>query len=290
MALDIVNEEGFETVRYDMAGIPIYIRDDYLSYFPNYHCASHWHEDLECIYVLEGTMTVCVNGHSLVLSSGDTLIINCERIHSCSSIAKQECHFHGFILHPSLITTNQQLVKKYIEPITKISSLDYLIVDANHEITSILKNIYGCKEQHGETYELEILALFNQLWQVIFKSILSEDSKNLHIPDLDLSIQRQMSLFIYRNYTSDISLDEIAAAGNVSKSKCCKLFKKYMGQSPIDFANNHRLEYSKHLLEFSNLSITEICTSSGFNHASYFSKLFRSKYGLTPREFRNTKK
>lgn len=49
---------------------------------------------------------------------------------------------------------------------------------------------------------------------------------------------KQMVSYIYQNYREIISLDDIASAGNVSVSKCCILFKKYLQQFPIDFVNS----------------------------------------------------
>ena len=97
-------------------------------------------------------------------------------------------------------------------------------------------------------------------------------------------------LYIYKNYTQNISLNDIAESGNICRSKCCKLFKKYLNQTPIDFLNTYRLEISKSLLINSNLNITEIALNSGFNHLSYFSKLFYQKYNFTPKEYRKLNK
>lgn len=95
-----------------------------------------------------------------------------------------------------------------------------------------------------------------------------------------------MTSYIYKNYKQNISLNDIAKSGNICRSKCCKMFKKYLNQSPIDFLNTYRLEISKSLLINSNSNITEIAFNSGFNHLSYFSKLFYEKYNFTPKEYR----
>ena len=54
----------------------------------------------------------------------------------------------------------------------------------------------------------------------------------------------------------------------------------------MDFVNEYRLEMSCQMLLTTELNITEICTACGFNHLSYFSKMFREKFGKTPREYR----
>ena len=54
----------------------------------------------------------------------------------------------------------------------------------------------------------------------------------------------------------------------------------------IDFLNHYRLEVSCHLLNTTKMSIAEICTACGFNHQSYYSKIFLRTYHCTPRDFR----
>lgn len=105
-------------------------------------------------------------------------------------------------------------------------------------------------------------------------------------PNLELVTQQSMVSYIYQNYSEHITLDDISAAGNISRSKCCQIFKKYIGQSPMDFVNTYRLEISQHLLLTTTSSITDICTACGFNHLSYFTKQFQIKYGCTPRDYR----
>ena len=102
----------------------------------------------------------------------------------------------------------------------------------------------------------------------------------------DLTLQKDMVSFIYQHYPEKISLNDIAAAGHVGRSKCCQIFKHYMQQSPVDFLNAYRLKISCQLLCTTQKSITEIAMLCGFNHLSYFSKYFAECYGCIPREYR----
>lgn len=95
-----------------------------------------------------------------------------------------------------------------------------------------------------------------------------------------------MVSYLYQHYSEKITLDDIAASGHVSRSKCCRIFKHYLQQSPIDFLNAYRLKVSCSLLASTDKSITEIALACGFNHLSYFSKYFAENYGCTPREYR----
>lgn len=73
---------------------------------------------------------------------------------------------------------------------------------------------------------------------------------------------------------------------HICRNKCCQIFKRYTNQSPIEFLNQYRLEISRNLLENKELSILEIAQYCGFNHSSYYSKLFYRSYHCTPTEYR----
>lgn len=103
-------------------------------------------------------------------------------------------------------------------------------------------------------------------------------------PQLDL--ERRMVAYIEENFASEMTLDEIAQSANVSRSTCCRLFRKYVHTSPIEFLNSYRLQVACGQLESTNLSITEIASNCGFNHVSYFSQLFVESFGDTPRAYR----
>ncbi|MDO4325060.1 MAG: helix-turn-helix transcriptional regulator [bacterium] len=90
----------------------------------------------------------------------------------------------------------------------------------------------------------------------------------------------------YEHYQDSLTLNEIAASANISRSKCCIIFKRYLQLSPVEFLNKYRLEVSRYLLIHTHSSISQIAISCGFNHLSYFSKLFLREYGCTPTKYR----
>ena len=281
-----VNKDNSEIISYDETGIPIYIREGYLSLYPNYRELCHWHEDIEFIYVLEGKMNYYVNGKVILLKSGESVMINSGQLHYGYSTTKEECRFYCVLLHPSLITMNKSLYEKFVEPVTKNQGMDYLVFDREEAAGEILKEMYRLKMCQSVTYELEVIQLFHRLWKNIYEIAVTKYEDVKQPVDHELQAQRQMVSFIYCNYSAGILLDDIAAAGKVCRSKCCQIFKKYAGESPMDFVNEYRLEVSCQMLLATDLNITEICIACGFNHSSYFSKMFKEKYGCTPKEYR----
>lgn len=63
--------------------------------------------------------------------------------------------------------------------------------------------------------------------------------------------------------------------------------KKYYGLAPSEYINNLRINYASNLLLNTDTPILDICFMCGFQSVSYFYKVFKGKYNVSPREFRN---
>lgn len=279
-----------EVVPYENAGIPLYIRTADLSVYPDMSAPCHWHDDLEWIHILQGKMCYYVNGKRLVLNEQDSLMVNARQMHYGTSFQKQDCRFTCILFHPSLFCSNESLKQRYVTPVLENEGLEYLHLDrrtdAGRQTAEFLAQIAEQKEQALEGYEMEAVALMHLLWSSLLRDkTLTPKPGSRELPD-DLKAQKDMVSFLYQHYDRRITLDEIAAAGHVSRSKCCRIFKHYMQQSPIDFLNAYRLKVSCHMLDTTDRSITDIAFTCGFNHLSYFSKNFCRSYGCTPREYR----
>lgn len=280
-----------EIVHYEHTGIPLYIRTADLAVYPGMSAPCHWHDDIEWIYILSGKMCYYINGRRILLNEKDSLMVNSRQMHYGCSYKEQDCQFLCILFHPSLFGSNKSLLQKYVTPVIENADCEYLHFDAKQargkEIAKYFEQIRCLKAEAANAYEMQAIAIIFQLWSSFLQC------KELAIPNSksdcnsDLEIQKNMVSFIYQHYAEQISLNEIAASGNVSRSKCCIIFKHYLQQSPVDFLNTFRLKTSCSLLRNTEKSITEIAFSCGFNHLSYFSKLFIKAFGCTPREYRN---
>jgi Transcriptional regulator containing an amidase domain and an AraC-type DNA-binding HTH domain len=69
-------------------------------------------------------------------------------------------------------------------------------------------------------------------------------------------------------------------------SRFRKIFKETTGLSPNQYHLNLRLDKAKDLLTSTNLTINEVAYQTGFDSIFYFSRLFKKKNGLPPKEYR----
>ena len=96
--------------------------------------------------------------------------------------------------------------------------------------------------------------------------------------------------YIQGHYQSKMSLDEIAAITYLSKTYLCSIFKKETGDTIANYINKVRIEKSKLLFHDESLSIVDIANMCGFEDQSYFTKIFKSFVGMTPKKYRESRK
>lgn len=86
-----------------------------------------------------------------------------------------------------------------------------------------------------------------------------------------------------------LSIEYLADQVHLSKNYLSDLLKKETGRSAKEHINDFIVEKAKYRLLASNAAVSEIAYDLGFNYPHYFSRLFKSKTGLTPQEFRESK-
>ncbi|ARN76892.1 hypothetical protein BST97_02120 [Nonlabens spongiae] len=127
----------------------------------------------------------------------------------------------------------------------------------------------------GRTYE--ILALQLRDYNTV---TIVEDSDPT--PELMLEIDA----LLQDDFSTYGSVRAIATKLKIPESKLQHFFKKYYGMTGNEFLKQHRMDLIVELLEESSLSIKEIAKLVGIENSSYLSKIFKSKFKLTPAEYR----
>lgn len=92
--------------------------------------------------------------------------------------------------------------------------------------------------------------------------------------------------YINRNYSQSLNVEQISKQFSCSPSHISHMFKKTTGKSFREYLTEIRLNVAKSLLLNSHLTVTEIAYSVGFNDSNYFSNVFKSHIGTSPREYK----
>lgn len=276
-----------EYVFYNKSDFPVYIRPGILSQYPNFAAESHWHDDIEFIVILSGSMDYSINGEILTLQEGEGIFVNSRQFHYGFSAEHKECYFICILLHPILLCSTQYIEQKYVLPVTTNAAIPYYKFSSNHawekQVLNYLLEIYECR--NTDTMELKAQSLFGNLWVELYTNLNTENNissiQNHHLTSL-----QHMISFIQNHYKEKISLVEICKKGNVGKTTCSTIFMKYTNQTPIEYLTDYRLRKSIDLMASTDMTISEIGYEIGFSGASYFTETFRKRFGCSPGEYR----
>ena len=109
---------------------------------------------------------------------------------------------------------------------------------------------------------------------------------NVERNDQSVDIIKNMLDFTRENLDKNITLDDIAESGGVSRTYCNALFKKFTNRSPVENLLHTRVERVAELLLSTELPMSDIAEKTGFSGASYMSEIFKRYYKVSPREYR----
>lgn len=115
-------------------------------------------------------------------------------------------------------------------------------------------------------------------------------SKNLQLTleNKNYLLIENIKSFIADNLSNDISLTTIAEHTHITTTHLSKIFKSETGINLSNYIKDVKLLRAKDYLLTTNLTINEISEKLSYNTPHYFIKLFKEKYGVTPKNFRQT--
>ena len=126
-----------------------------------------------------------------------------------------------------------------------------------------------------------------QLKMVEGMYVLLNTSKNLYASVFDFTDPWKIDIldFLESNYMNDISMEEIANYTGRSLSTFKRDFKKCSTLSPREWLIHRRLEAAHELIRKGGLKVSEICFEVGFKNLSHFSKIYKERYGISPKGY-----
>ena len=109
-------------------------------------------------------------------------------------------------------------------------------------------------------------------------------SKNIFRQMLQLRqpVKTDIHRVVEENYTSPISLDELAYLSGRSLLSFKREFQDIYGESPARWIREKRLSKAQQMLRSSSLSVADVAYSLGFENPTHFSRIFKQQYGYAP--------
>ena len=277
----IVREDGSEVLTYNSPDFPISTEYSCLSIFAGYAAGCHWHHDYEVLIALDAPMDYSVNGRHVVLETGDAIFVNSGRLHYGYSAVHRECHYCYAVFHPELLGLIPA-VASALERFSQDTSPDYWLFSSRKEEDRQIIDLIRFLCDHASPNEaLTVLSVCAELIGRIEKMSAKNPDQSA---DPDWAVIRQMTGFIQNHYQERILLEEIAAAGAVCRSRCCRLFREKLHITPMNYVIRYRLEKACDLIR-NGQAITDAAFAVGFQGTSYFSETFRKYYGQSPSSY-----
>ncbi len=257
---------------------------------PKYEMSHHWHTEHELIRVLEGKLHITLNNRALCAGPGDLIYVNSEVVHGAMP---EDCVYECIVFTPQFLSMPHS---DFYDGVLSHSVLlrDWFAEedDSCEEVLRIADGIFRALREDGEETRYAVVGGFYMLFgwfcgHRAYQTSLpmtaggGRDEKNVQ------KLKHVLS-FIRGAYDRPITLEDMAAAADMSPQYFCTFFKQMTDKTPFAYVSSYRIERACRKLLGSDLSVTDIAFSCGFNDLSYFIKTFKAEKGMTPRAFRRS--
>lgn len=266
----------------------------YDTFIPN--CFSifpmHWHDEMEIIKIIKGKYIVNINLKEYVVEEGDIVILKPCTLHSFKQYENEKMVSKTIMFDLSMLNSNvtDACSIKYFTPFldNKVSYPTILKPsDKGYKnIKNCIDKLFLCYEEKNEFFELQLKSYLFELFYILFKECFEIHDCSTKIKDDTTNDIKAILEYIKINYMNPISIKDLANVVNFSEHYFMRFFKKYMGMTCVDYINEYRLKIATNLLQTTDMTIMEIALKVGVNNISYFNRIFKKKFNLTPKEYR----
>lgn len=254
----------------------------------------HSHNYVELVYMYSGSTVHFINGiRKIVLETNDLLLLRRETRHSIEPAGENDLAIHFFLLpeffhHPSLVTRDGNVMRHFIIGTTPTdnSGADYLHFHLRDILPAqnLLENmIWSLMEDKKDRQEINYATM-----GILIKELL-HDAEQVEFHDM-AQYEEQIVLTAYQyleNHFPTATLEEFSAMSMQPSYYISRLFKRYFQMTFTECLQQIRLNRAANYLASTSKPVEEIIAEIGYENSSYFHRLFKQRYGVTPKRFRD---
>ena len=133
---------------------------------------------------------------------------------------------------------------------------------------------------------LALLPLWTAGQGIEFRDMPLEKALETAAKEKKISYVEEALRYIENNYAHTVNIQVIADYLSIERTYLYRLFKDITGSSPQEYLLDYRIRRACSLLKETDLPVSDIARSVGYNDALYFSRLFKQKKGRTPTRYR----
>lgn len=257
------------------------------------HFPRHRHNYAELVYMCCGSTTHIINDTDrIVLQEGDLLFLNQAAAHEILPAGKDDIAVNFIILPEFFDRTLSMIERENVLRSFLISTLSnhdsqisYLhfqakeILPIQNLIENMLWNLIDRKPGTNTINQITMGLIFMNL-SVFADSIMQHQGGNY-----EQELIFQILKYIETHYKSG-TLTDISAEIKLPSYYVSRLLKKYTGHTFKELLQQQKLQQAVYLLSQTTLSVDDILDAIGYNNSSFFYRIFREKYGCSPKEYR----
>ncbi len=266
------------------------IDDDQLQVFfstasgENFICTAHWHNHLEILLILSGSMVAYINAQKFHLKPFDMFIVNSNEIHS-TYINESVTYILLQIPADFINRTLPHYSFIHFQEFYSSSNISAPCTDLRNYLLS-MKSDHQKKE---DGYELHFTALLYQFLFCLYKNYATKISPGKNAKNnRDIKRMEEIIRYVRLHYSDSITLSDAAASVCLSREYFCRLFKEYTGQTFLEYLNTYRIvRFYSDLVETTE-SITFLMEKNGITNYKVFMNLFKKNYHATPKQIRQS--
>lgn len=256
------------------------------------HFPRHTHNYVEMVYMCSGQTTHLINGRELVLTAGNLLLLNQNAIQEIQP-ARREDIAVNFIILPeffdrvlSMLGTESSLLKDFLVGCLRSSDspIDYLYFQVADvlPVQNLLENLIWTI-----THGLQNKRFMNQTTMgLLFLTLLNYTDKLVCGKN---SFEQELSIRVLQYIEEHYRDGELTVLSNELDCELTWLsrtIKRVTGSTYTELVQTKRLHQACYLLTATAMSVMDVSLAVGYDNFSYFYRIFKKKYGVSPKQWR----
>ncbi|MBQ8910681.1 MAG: AraC family transcriptional regulator [Oscillospiraceae bacterium] len=243
----------------------------------------HAHPYHELYFLLSGERRYLIGHHLYDVLPGDIVIIPKTQLHRTTALNNKGYErYVVYFLDDDISGFIDRIGKEAFESFMSSGCLQL----PQEHIMQIQQNLHKMAHEQKKNDLLSQHLIINLLENIILNTMRYGKKKTVEQGKSTSKLQAVMR-YISENYTSDITLQDAADIAFMERTYFSRCFKHVAGVGFNEYLTQIRLRTSEQLLQFSDLSISDISDRCGFSSSNYFCDVFkRSHNGIPPSEYR----
>ena len=251
----------------------------------------HWHEEVELLHVLSGSLIYTVEDQDIIVCEGEGLFINTNLLHGAKSHENNPCEAVVVVFHPSLFASSSHgdTYGRYVYPI--LSGDRQTSFFLSHEINwqelllDQMTTLGQLRHQPLEEWSMLLISYLYHFWHNLYQHSHPTGNSN-QVTSYKSNRLKPVLAHMHEHYPEPLDLESLADMIPLSKGQFCRTFKDTLGTTPIAYLIRYRLTKACEMLADSDKKIGVIARSVGFDNISYFNREFMKAMGTSPKNYR----